>query len=48
LDAAVAAAETEIADAIDAAERAPLPRLHDALAEVQDIGAPAFAGEARP
>jgi len=47
LDAAVAAADAEIAVAIAAAERAPPPRLGDALAEVQDIGAPRFAGEAR-
>jgi pyruvate dehydrogenase E1 component alpha subunit len=43
LDQAVAAAECEIADAMAAAERAPPPRLADALGEVQDIGAPVFA-----
>jgi pyruvate dehydrogenase E1 component alpha subunit len=43
LDAAAAAAEAEIADAIAAAERAPAPRLEDALAEVQDVGSPRFA-----
>jgi pyruvate dehydrogenase E1 component alpha subunit len=44
MDGAVAAAEGELAEAIAAAERAPPPALHEALAEVQDIGAPAFAG----
>jgi len=43
LDDALAAAEGEIAAAIAEAERAPQPRLHDALGEVQDIGAPRFA-----
>lgn len=47
LDTAIAAAETETADAIAEAERAPPPRLLDAFAEVQDVGAPVFAG-ARP
>jgi acetoin:2,6-dichlorophenolindophenol oxidoreductase subunit alpha len=47
LEAAVAGAEAEIADAIATAERAPWPRLEDALGEVQDIGAPDFVG-ARP
>jgi pyruvate dehydrogenase E1 component alpha subunit len=49
LDSTLAAAETEIAAAIAEAERAPHPRLEDALDEVQDIGAPAFAAAgARP
>ncbi len=43
LDGVLAAAESEMAEAIAAAERAPQPALHEALAEVQDIGAPAFA-----
>jgi pyruvate dehydrogenase E1 component alpha subunit len=47
LDEAVAAAEAEIAAAIAAAGRAPQPRREDALGEVQDVGAPRFAG-ARP
>jgi pyruvate dehydrogenase E1 component alpha subunit len=47
LDAAVAAAEAEIAAAIAEAERAPQPRLADAIGDVQDIGAPGFVG-ARP
>jgi pyruvate dehydrogenase E1 component alpha subunit len=40
-------ARAELDAAIAEAERAPPPRREDALAEVQDIGAPAFAG-ARP
>jgi pyruvate dehydrogenase E1 component alpha subunit len=48
IDAAIAAAEAEIAAAIAAAERAPPPRREDALAEVQDIGAPTFARMVRP
>ena len=47
LEATVAAAESEIADAVAAAERAPQPRLEDALGEVQDIGAPRFARRMR-
>jgi pyruvate dehydrogenase E1 component alpha subunit len=47
LDAAVAAAEAEVARAIAGAELAPQPRLEDALGEVQDIGAPQFAGARR-
>ena len=43
----VAAAEAEIAAAIAEAERAPQPRLEDALGEVQDIGAPAPFARAR-
>ena len=43
LAAALAAADAEVVAAIAEAERAPLPRLHDALADVQDIGAPVFA-----
>lgn len=43
LDGAIAAAEAEIAAAIDEAERAPRPRPAEAFAEVQDIGSPVFA-----